>query len=69
MERVDLVELNESIRTRAAMLEPRSLRSLDAIHIATALDLMSDLEGVVTYDSRQAEAARAVTLVVFSPGA
>lgn len=42
----------------AARLAPAGLRSLDAVHLATALDLDDDLESLVTYDDRLAEAAR-----------
>src|SRR5205823_1704728 len=69
IERLELVELNDSIRVLAAKLQPSSLHSLDAIHVATALDLGSDLEGLVTYDTRQGSAARTAGLDVFSPGA
>ncbi|MEI8050579.1 MAG: type II toxin-antitoxin system VapC family toxin [Actinomycetes bacterium] len=40
----------------AGELGPSLLRSLDAIHLATALELGSDLNGMVTYDVRQREA-------------
>lgn len=43
------------------------LRTLDAIHLATALRLGSDLDAVVTYDNRLAEAARTLGLPVAAP--
>ena len=43
------------------------LRALDAIHLASALSLGSDLEGLVTYDRRLAEAAREAGLDVLAP--
>lgn len=52
-----LVDVTPEICEWAAMLRPLRLRSLDAIHLATALDLAGDLEGLVTYDERLARAA------------
>jgi uncharacterized protein len=52
----------------AAMGEPdRSLRSLDAIHLATARLLGADLDAIVTYDDRLAKAASDAGLVTASP--
>ncbi len=65
--RVQLVRLDGPILESAAMLDPPELRSLDAIHIASALVLGEDLEAVVTYDGRMAEAARAAGLRVEAP--
>lgn len=63
-----VIELHATIRRKAAMLEPQSLRSLDAVHLATALSLDDpDLE-VVTYDDRLAAAARAQGMRVVQPG-
>jgi uncharacterized protein len=63
-----LVELDVSIRARAAAIEPAGLRTLDAIHLATAIDLGDDVSAFVTYDGRQANAARSAGLTVDSPG-
>jgi uncharacterized protein len=52
----------------AAMTEPdRSLRSLDAIHLATARLLGPDLDAIVTYDDRRATAASDAGLVTACP--
>ena len=52
----------------AAMNEPdRSLRSLDAIHLATARLLGPDLDAIVTYDDRLATAAGDAGLITASP--
>jgi len=52
----------------AAMNEPdRALRSLDAIHLATARILAGDLDGLATYDARLAAAASDAGLVTVSP--
>jgi predicted nucleic acid-binding protein len=65
---VFLAELTPDARARAGRLEPASLRTLDAIHVATALSLsLADLE-FITFDDRQAAAARACGLRVLQPG-
>lgn len=51
----------------AGRLDPLLLRSLDALHVAAALELEDDLEGLVTYDHRMAEAARAQGIPTVSP--
>ena len=51
----------------AAMLDARVLRSLDAIHLAAAQRLGVDMEVLVTYDLRMAEAASALGFVVKAP--
>jgi uncharacterized protein len=51
---------------RAGMLPQPMLRSLGAIHVASAL--VGGAEEFLTYDERQAEAARAIGLRVVSPG-
>jgi uncharacterized protein len=63
-----LVALEEEIRTKAALLGSPLVRSLDAIHLATALAVRDDDLEFVTYDDRQAEAARSVGLKVVQPG-
>lgn len=50
--------VTRAILDQAARLGPVMLGSLDAIHLAAALDLGDDLEGFVTYDDRLAAAAR-----------
>jgi len=63
-----LAELTPDIRARAGRLEPASLRSLDAIHVATAASLaLPDLD-FITFDDRQVAAARACGLRVLQPG-
>lgn len=54
--------------TSAGLLDPITLRTLDAVHIAAALSIGDDLEGMVTYDARQADAARMQALHVVAPG-
>lgn len=64
-----LLEIDRNILNEAARLEPRTLRSLDAIHLASALSLGADLGPVVTYDSNMATAAVAHGLEVLAPQA
>jgi uncharacterized protein len=68
LDEVVLVELEASIMDRAAQVLPPLLCALDAIHLATALELGDDLDLFVTYDERLAEAARAAGMTVASPG-
>jgi predicted nucleic acid-binding protein len=64
---VSVIDLNPEITDRAGSLEPAALRSLDAIHLATALALGQDLDAFITYDARQADAARSLGLAVEAP--
>ena len=64
---LNLVRIDDQIVAAAASLEPRGLRSLDAIHLATARLLGHHLAGMVAYDLRLANAARQVGLTVWAP--
>jgi predicted nucleic acid-binding protein len=64
---IHLVELDARTIRRAVDVGPRPLRALDAIHLATALSLEPDLAGMVVYDQRLADAARAAGLTVWAP--
>ncbi len=64
---VEVVELDPGLAVAAAAVPPPGLRTLDAIHLATALALLPELDAFVTYDDRLAEAARAVGLPVVRP--
>jgi len=65
--RVDLIAIDDRILDAAGTLDPGVLRTLDAIHLATALAVGDDLDVVVTYDERMVEAARLVGLMTASP--
>ena len=67
LSRVDLVRVNERVLSTAGALLPVELRSLDAIHLATAQQLGTDLARVVTYDERMAAAAEALGWSVAAP--
>lgn len=62
-----VLTVTAAIFDAAGRLTPESLRSLDAIHLAAALELGDDLEGLVTYDARLAEAAQTNGVVAFGP--
>ena len=63
----DTRDIDSEILDRAGEIAPRSLRTLDAIHIATATLLGPDLAALVTYDRRMIEAAHLYGLPVASP--
>ncbi len=65
---IDLVAVADLVLEAAASLESRVLRTLDAIHLATAMSLGDDLDEIVTYDARMAEGARLLGLPTASPG-
>jgi hypothetical protein len=68
LSRVGLLPISGNVAARAATLDPPTLRSPDAIHVASALSIRDDLEGLITYDIRMREAAEAHGLTVVSPG-
>ena len=64
---LNLLRLDDEIMTMAASMAPRSLRSLDAIHVASAQSLGQHLAGMVVYDRRLREAARACGINTWTP--
>jgi uncharacterized protein len=67
LDAVALIRVDDAILDDAARLEPTTLRSLDAIHLATARVVGEDLEAIVTYDGRLGDAARELGLRAVSP--
>jgi len=65
--RLRLVRLDAELLDAAGRLAPPVLRTLDAIHVQSALLLGDDLEALITYDDRQAAAAREAGLAVRAP--
>jgi predicted nucleic acid-binding protein len=61
------VRLDTTTARSASAVGPATLRTLDAIHLATALGLGGDIDAFVTYDDRLADAARVVGLPVVRP--
>jgi hypothetical protein len=67
LRRVDLIGIDDRILDAAGTLEPQVLRTLDAIHLATAMAVGDDLEAIVTYDERMVDAARLMGLSTATP--
>jgi len=67
LERIALVELDGDVLDRGASLPPAGLRTLDSIHLATALSLGDELGALCAYDARLAEAATAAGIDVLAP--
>lgn len=65
--RLTLLPLTAACLRAAGSMQPLAIRSLDAIHIAAALTVGPRLRGLITYDSRQQDAARAAGIVVLAP--
>ncbi|HEU0237544.1 MAG TPA: type II toxin-antitoxin system VapC family toxin [Candidatus Limnocylindrales bacterium] len=59
--------LDDVIARSASAIQPPLLRTLDAVHLATALSLGAELDAFVTYDDRLAAAARGLGLPVVRP--
>lgn len=64
---LSVIEVSETIRARAALLEPATMRSVDALHLATAIEIADALDAVVTYDARMTAAAESLGLEVLAP--
>lgn len=67
LEELDLIPVDDTLLRAAGGLQQRDLRSLDAIHVATAASLAAQLSEVITYDRRMASAAGALGLPVAQP--
>jgi len=61
------VRLTEAVFTRAAGVRPNVLRTLDAIHVASALSIRADLTALVSYDKRMLAAAEEAGLPTACP--
>lgn len=66
---IDLVPITAAIIERASTVSNPVVRSLDAIHLASAMSLGTELSGFVVYDLRLQSAAEAERLQVVAPGA
>jgi uncharacterized protein len=69
LRRVALVPLDEAVLRAAATIEPQTVATLDAIHLATACRLAADgeLDALMTFDARLAEGARHQGIAVVAP--
>jgi uncharacterized protein len=67
LEVVALVTPGPSTFLVAGTLESPELRTLDALHLAAALELGDDLDGLVTYDTKMIDGAHSVEIAVVTP--
>lgn len=67
LQRLYLVPIDDELLDAAATVDPRVLRSLDAIHLAAAQLFGDELTAVVTYDRRMAAAAALIDVTVAAP--
>lgn len=63
------IPLSRSLCRSAGISVPLPLRSLDALHVATAMLLGEEIQAVLTYDRQMINGAHAVGLATISPGA
>ena len=68
LDSVTILAVTTEVFEHAGRLELRTLRTLDAIHLAAALMLGDELEGMVTYDDRLAGASEANGVLTVAPG-
>ena len=64
---IELVRVSNEVLEGAGRLKPTSLRSLDAIHLATAALFGITLSGIITYDGRMRDAAQSFGWSVHAP--
>lgn len=67
LSRISTMPLSAGVLDRAGTLEPATMRTLDALHLASALTLADQLDALVTYDHRLADAATAAGVSVAAP--
>ena len=67
LDQIELIDLSTRIRILAQTVQPAAVRSLDAIHLGTALHARSMLTSFVTYDKRLLDAAVAAGLPALAP--
>lgn len=65
--RIELVSLSNEVLIRAGRAFDPALRALDAIHLATAIELGDDVGAFFAYDGDLLQAARAAGIPVQSP--
>lgn len=66
---IDLIPMTGDLLDDAAGVGDAGLRTLDAIHLASALSIRTELSALVAYDRRLAEAGASAGLDVLQPGA
>lgn len=68
LDALEQLVIDRDLLLAAGRIEPVGIRTLDAIHLAAATATGEDLDGVVTYDERMADAAEALGLTALAPG-
>ena len=67
LDQIELIDLSPAVRILAQTIRPVTIRSLDAIHLGTALTIRPSLTSFITYDKRLLDAATAAGLPADSP--
>ena len=67
LQRLDLIRVNDRVLNAAGVLPPTGLRSLDAIHLASAQQLGDELSAFVTYDARMVTAGNRLGCRIVQP--
>lgn len=67
LDHIDLIGLDSPVRILAQSVRLTTVRSLDAIHLGTALHIRHELTSFVTYDKRLLDAALAAGLPAEAP--
>jgi predicted nucleic acid-binding protein len=67
LRRIQLIRINDHVLSDAGQMQPTELRSLDAIHLASARLLGTAVRLIVTYDERMAAAAHQAGWSVAAP--
>lgn len=67
LDSITILTISTAIFESAGRLSPSTLRTLDALHLASALELGDDLEALITYDDRLADACMANGIPTLSP--
>ena len=67
LDQIELIDLSTRIRILAQAVQPVTVRSLDALHLGTALHARPMLTSFVTYDKRLLDAAVAAGLPASAP--
>lgn len=67
LDRIRLIDVSGAILDRASRLPDPLLRSLDAIHLATATLIREEVDELLTYDGRLAQAARSHGIPTAAP--
>jgi predicted nucleic acid-binding protein len=68
LRRIALMRVNDRLLRAAGRMQPLELRSLDAIHLASASEFGPSVKQIVTYDERMTAAATAAGWSVAAPG-